>query len=93
MKKPVFVEASSLFRIGYFTEKHVHVEHDFLPAEETELVLNNPFDESFPIERFKLNKRLDSNFYYEMSYVSNLSYVFSDNNKASAADDSAKVKR
>ena len=93
MKKPVFVEASSLFRIGYFTEKYVHVEHDFLPAEETELVLNNPFDESFPIERFKLNKRLDSNFYYEMSYVSNLSYVFSDNNKASAADDSAKVKK
>lgn len=78
MKKPVVTEARSLFRIGYVTDKYAHVEHDFLPPEGKDLLLYHTLGETFPIDRFRLERRLDNNYYYEMAYVSDLSYVFLD---------------
>lgn len=78
MNKPIFAEATSLFRIGYVTTDYAHVEHDFLPPENKEVYLHHTFDENFPIDRFKLIRRLDTNYYYEMAYASDLQYVFLD---------------
>lgn len=78
IKKPVQVMAKSLFRIGFLTDKYIHVEHDFLPPEGEPFELDHHFDESFPIELFRVERRLDYNYYYEMKYSSDLSYVFLD---------------
>lgn len=76
MKKPVYLEATSLFRIGYLTSDYAHVEHDFLPPENEDLFLHHAFEDDFPIDRFRLVRRLDFNYYYEMAYTSDLKYVF-----------------
>ncbi|GEM_PF-2517208 len=78
MKVPLQVTAKSLFRIGYLTETYVHVEHDFMPPNKEELLLDHHFEDSFPIDYFRLERRLDFNYYYEAAYVSDLSFVFLD---------------
>lgn len=78
MKIPLQVEAKSLFRIGYLTETYAHVEHDFLPPNKDGLHLDHCFDSSFPIDYFRLERRLDNNYYYEAAYVSDLNFVFLD---------------
>lgn len=76
LNKPQALEARSLFRIGFMTPNYVHVEHDFLPPENEEFVLKHFFKEDFPIDKFRIERRLDNNFYYEMAYSSDLKYVF-----------------
>lgn len=93
MKKPVFVEATSLFRIGYLTTEYAHVEHDFLPPENVDLLMHHAFDEEFPIDRFRLVRRLDFNYYYETAYTSDLSYVFLDPNENGAKEGTKKDKK
>lgn len=81
MKKTQVLEARSIFRIGYMTDKYVHVEHDFLPPDQETFRLNHFFKDQFPIEKFRVERRLDKNYYYEMEYVSDLSYVFIEKDK------------
>ena len=85
MKVPQAIEARSIFRIGFMTESYVHVEHDFLPPEDEPFALRHFFKEEFPIEKFKIERRLDNNYYYEMEYTSDLRYVFLDEEKAEVA--------
>jgi hypothetical protein len=78
VKRPAHVTATSLFRIGFLTEKYLHVEHDILPPQKDSFPLEHSFDEEFPIEHFRMERRLDFNYYYEMNFSSDLSYVFLD---------------
>ena len=82
MKKPVSLAAFSLMRAGFVTESYVHVEHDILPPEKGEFFLLHNFGPEFPLDKFRVERRLDNNFYYEMSYTSDMSFVFVDPEEA-----------
>lgn len=90
LKSPQEIEAVSLFRIGFMTDKYIHVEHDFLPPENEPFRLNHFFKEDFPIGLFRMERRLDNNFYYEMAYSSDLSYVFLDEEPKEAPQEDSK---
>lgn len=74
MKKEVALKSSSLFRVGYVSQNYIHVEHDFLPPENEEFELSHHLL-GLPITTFRCERRLDQNYYYEMAFSSDYSFV------------------
>ncbi len=86
VKKPLKMKALSLMRIGYLSEKYLHVEHDFLPSEGKSFKLTHCLGEGFPIQKFEIQHRIDQNYYYELNYVSDLTYVINDPEEVEEAE-------
>jgi len=77
IREPLRLQASCLMRIGFLSDTYLHVEHNFLPREDRIFELSHCLGSDFPIEYFKMKRRIDENYYYELGHVSDLSYVFS----------------
>jgi hypothetical protein len=75
IKTPLSMTVTSLMRIGYLSEKYLHVEHDFLPDEKKIFELDHCLGNEFPIHNFRIGKRIDEDYYYELNHVSDLAYV------------------
>ena len=66
--------ATHAMRVGYITKDYLHVEHDIvLPMDEFKLEGN--FEKPMPSRNFKVARRIDENYYYNFSYVSDIEFV------------------
>jgi hypothetical protein len=70
-----YSEASHAMRIGFVTNKYIHVEHDLLLPEGKSFTLSGEFKTKLPVKKYKVIRRLDENYYYNFSYVSDIEFV------------------
>lgn len=74
-EKVTYFEASHAMRIGFVTDKYIHIEHDLLLPEGESFSLSGEFKSKLPVEKFKVLRRLDENYYYNFSYVSDIEFI------------------
>tara|TARA_R110002072_G_scaffold276051_1_gene437388 strand:+ start:121235 stop:122767 length:1533 start_codon:yes stop_codon:yes gene_type:complete len=72
----VEVEVQHQMKIGFITPEYVHVEHDLYPCVKAPFQLKTYFGKVFPITHFKIERKINSDFYYHYKYSSDLSYSF-----------------
>lgn len=75
LKVPVALEARHAMRIGFMTKDYVHIEHDIDLPENKTFELSCQFDRALPVNKFRVARSIDENYYYNFSHVSDIEFV------------------